>query len=170
MTSTSSPTALQEHHPILSAQGTRESNTVSVTTNKDWATPTGREVPEDVSCNSRAATDLEESRSDTPGQELESGSEERVSNKDPDLYYEPPLAPAGIPLFNRRSPRLNMEKKEITPQKKPPRGPRTFPAAPPRRLATPLKCAPNMEQFLADNSAKRLTRKLTSVPDSNMQQ
>ena len=139
-------------------------NTLTGTTNDDWETPTGREVPEDETGDSRAATDLEDSRSETPGQELGSGSEERVLNKNPDLYYdEPPLAPAGIPLFSRRSPRLNAESKEITPQKAP-RGPRTFPSAPPRRVAAPLKCAPNMEKFLADNSAKRLTRKLTSVP------
>ena len=136
------------------------------TEDANYVTPSKINPPAQQSDEPRSATDIVESRLATPrnssiDRSMSAVCNERVSPK-------PRLAPAQIPLFYRRSPRLNIvgEQPLVTPEKASlPRGPRTAPSGPRRRGTQPLKTPGNLEKFLAGNRTGRLTRQLSTAPN-----
>ena len=136
------------------------------TEDANYVTPSKINPPAQQSDEPRSATDIVESRLATPrnssiDRSMSAVCNERVSPK-------PRLAPAQIPLFYRRSPRLNIvgEQPLVTPEKASlPKGPRTAPSGPRRRGTQPLKTPGNLEKFLAGNRTGRLTRQLSTAPN-----
>ena len=131
-------------------------------------TPSNSKPPAHQADDPRSATDLEDSRLDTPRahHDISSVSSEACCVMKMDCEPILPLAPAGIPLF-RRSPRLSSlaDTPMITPEKtRLPRGPRTAPAGPSRRASQPLKKPANLDKFLDENKERILIRKLSSAP------
>ena len=129
-------------------------------------TPSKRKPPAHQADAPRSATDLEESRLDTPSASHEISSDSSSSASclmNSDCTSQTLLNPA-----HRRSPRLNSvgDIHVITPEKsRLQQGPRTAPTAPKRRTSQPLKKPANLDGFMDENQARKLTRKLDSAPE-----
>jgi hypothetical protein len=133
-------------------------------------TPSKTKPPAHQTDDPRSATDLENSRLDTPraSHEISIDSSSAASClMNSDCAPQVLLASAQITLY-RRSPRLSSveDTPMITPEtSRLQRGPRTAPSAPKRRTSQPLKKPANLDGFVDENQVRTLTRKLSSAPE-----